>query len=99
VVAALFAPQKATGMDSDLPRGLLHDASIRASTSVEQGNLPETGALATVGQRLGATAYQVALAWVIRRPEVIAIPKAATLAHMRENRAAAELALTDENLA
>lgn len=83
---------------------LLPDLAKRSMTAmayspVEQGNLPETGALATVGQRLGATAYQVALAWVMRRPEVIAIPKAATLAHVRENRAAAELVLTDDDLA
>jgi diketogulonate reductase-like aldo/keto reductase len=82
---------------------LLPDLAKRGMTAmayspVEQGNLPETGALATVGQRHGVTAYQVALAWVMRRPEVIAIPKAATLAHVRENRAAADLVLTDDDL-
>ncbi len=83
---------------------LLPDLASRGMTAmayspVEQGNLPETGALAAVGQRHGVTAYQVALAWVMRRPEVIAIPKAATLAHVRENRAAAELVLADDDLA
>lgn len=83
---------------------LLADLANRGMTAmayspVEQGNLPKTGALAMVGQRHGVTAYQVALAWVMRRPEVIAIPKAATLAHTRENRAAAELVLTHDDLA
>ena len=83
---------------------LLPDLARRGMTAmayspVEQGNLPKTGALAKVGARHGATAYQVALAWALRRPEVIAIPKAATRAHVRENHAAADLALTDDDLA
>jgi aryl-alcohol dehydrogenase-like predicted oxidoreductase len=43
-----------------------------------------------------ATAAQVALAWLVRRPNVVAIPGAHTLAQLEENVAAAELMLTDE---
>ncbi|WP_293868530.1 aldo/keto reductase [uncultured Alsobacter sp.] len=83
---------------------LLPDLARRGMTAmayspVEQGRLPRTGALAEVGRRHGVSAYQVALAWALRRPEVIAIPKAATLAHVRDNRAAADLILSDEDLA
>lgn len=45
-----------------------------------------------------ATPAQIALAWVLRRPNVIAIPKAATLQHQRQNRAAVEINLTHEDL-
>jgi diketogulonate reductase-like aldo/keto reductase len=41
----------------------------------------------------------VALAWVLREPGVMAIPKAGTVAHVRENRAALDLRLTAEDLA
>ena len=45
------------------------------------------------------SAFQVALAWVLQQPEVFAIPKAADVAHVRENRAALDLALSAEELA
>ena len=71
---------------------------VMAYSPVEQGNLPSTGALQTVAERHGVTAYQVALAWVTRSPNVIAIPKASDIVHVRENHAAAELQLTPEDL-
>lgn len=70
-----------------------------AYSPVEQGRLAGHPALAGVAARHGATALQVALAWVLRRPNVIAIPKAGTVAHVEENRAAADLVLTAEDLA
>ena len=73
--------------------------SAMAYSPVEQGRLPKSGALSTVAQRHGVTAAQVALAFVMRRSEVIAIPKAATLAHVRENRAAADFVLAADDLA
>lgn len=73
--------------------------SAMAYSPVEQGRLPKSGALAAVAKRHGVTAAQVALAFVLRRPEVIAIPKAATLAHVRDNRAAVDLALDADDLA
>jgi diketogulonate reductase-like aldo/keto reductase len=82
-----------------LPALARRGMTAMAYSPVEQGNLPEGGALAEVAQRHGVTPYAVALAWVMRRPEAIAIPKAGTLAHVRENRAAADLVLTAEDLA
>jgi aryl-alcohol dehydrogenase-like predicted oxidoreductase len=52
-----------------------------------------------VASRLGATPAQVALAWVLRQEGVIAIPKAGTAAHLRENSAALDVELTSEDLA
>lgn len=52
--------------------------------------------LSAVARELGATAMQVALAWLLRRaPNVLLIPGTASLAHLRENLAAAELDLPE----
>lgn len=61
------------------------------------GRLLRHKALAEVAARHGATPAQVALAWTLRRPGVIAIPKAAEPAHVRENAAARALRLTEED--
>jgi diketogulonate reductase-like aldo/keto reductase len=55
-------------------------------------------ALRSVAQRHGATPAQVALAWGMRHPHVISIPKSADPSHVRENAAAAGLVLTDSDL-
>ena len=47
----------------------------------------------------GATARQVALAFLTRRPSVFAIPKAAGTAHVEDNAGALHLALTEDDLA
>ncbi len=72
--------------------------ALMAYSPIDQAALARHRALGAVGRRLGATAAQVALAWVLHHAGVIAIPKAATSAHLRENRAAASLALDAEAL-
>ena len=72
---------------------------VMAYSPVEQGRLPAGGALQAVADRHGVTAYQVALAWVVREGPVLAIPKAADVAHVRQNRAAADIELTAQDLA
>jgi diketogulonate reductase-like aldo/keto reductase len=54
--------------------------------------------LKSVASRHGATPAQVALAWLLRQGGVVVIPKASHAAHVRENRAALDLTLTDEDL-
>ncbi len=65
------------------------------------GDLSRGGAvLETVARRLGATAHQVALAWVLRRsPVMLPIPGTSRVAHLEENAAAGALALSDADLA
>lgn len=46
-----------------------------------------------------ATTAQIALAWVLRRENILAIPKASSPAHLKENAASLEIDLTDEDLA
>jgi len=71
---------------------------VMAYSPVEQGRLLGNKALKEVARHLGATTAQVALAWVLRQDGVVAIPKAGTVAHVRENRKALELSLDAEAL-
>ena len=56
-------------------------------------------ALTAVAARHNVSAAQIALAWGLRHPHVISIPKASNPAHVRENAAAAGIVLTAEDLA
>jgi aryl-alcohol dehydrogenase-like predicted oxidoreductase len=57
----------------------------------------QSSTLSEVAARLGATPMQVALAWLLRRaPNILPIPGTASLAHLRENLAAAACALPDD---
>ena len=72
---------------------------IIAYSPVEEGLLAHPHPVLTrVAERHDATPAQIALAWVIREDGVIAIPKAADLKHVRENRAAADIKLTKKDL-
>jgi aryl-alcohol dehydrogenase-like predicted oxidoreductase len=56
--------------------------------------------LSTVAERLGATPMQVALAWLLHRsPNILLIPGTSSVAHLRENLAAAAMTLSPEVLA
>jgi aryl-alcohol dehydrogenase-like predicted oxidoreductase len=59
----------------------------------------QSSTLSDVAARLGATSMQVALAWPLRRaPNILLIPGTSSVAHLRENLAAAELDLPDQVL-
>jgi diketogulonate reductase-like aldo/keto reductase len=88
------------GIEFDLlPWSHAHGIPVMAYSPVEQGRILGHKALNEVAHRLGATPAQVALAWVLRQKDVVAIPKAATLAHVRENRKALDLKLDAQALA
>ena len=57
----------------------------------------QSSILSDVSQRVGGTPMQVALAWLLRRaPNILLIPGTSSVAHLRENLAAAELELPDD---
>ena len=91
----------ARGIEFDLlPWCATRAVPAMAYSPVGQGGaLLRAPALAAVARRLGATPAQVAIAWALRQPGLIAIPKAADPAHVRENAAAASLRLAPEDLA
>ena len=72
---------------------------VMAYSPIAQGRLPGSAALQAAASRHDATPFQVALAWVLRQPGVIAIPKAGDEAHVADNRRAADLSLTATDLA
>ena len=62
-------------------------------------SLLQSSVIDAVAANLQATPMQIALAWLLHRaPNVILIPGTSSLAHLRENVAAAELKLPDEVL-
>jgi aryl-alcohol dehydrogenase-like predicted oxidoreductase len=93
---------------SPLAQGLLSgkylDASPRnfrrlnpAFSSSSRARLqPLFALLAEVASQHGATAAQVALAWLIRKPNVVVIPGASSVRQMEENAAAADIDLSDQ---
>ena len=62
------------------------------------GQLLRNTTLKKIAQSHDATPAQIALAWVLRQPEVIAIPKASNEAHARDNAGSLEIKLTKEYL-
>jgi len=60
---------------------------------------PLIAALREIGARHRATPAQVSLAWLIRKPNVVAIPGASNLAQLEENTAAGDIELSDEEAA
>ena len=57
---------------------------------------PLVAVLREVAQSHGGTPAQVALAWLIRRPNVVVIPGASSVAQVEANAAAADIELTDD---
>ncbi|WP_198082832.1 aldo/keto reductase [Variovorax sp. E3] len=66
---------------------------LMAYSPIDQGALAGDDALGELAGKLGVSAAQLALAAVIARPGVAAIPKAVRSAHLKENLAAAQLEL------
>ena len=82
-----------------LPWQRARSMPLMAYSPIDQGDLACAKALHELAARRGATAAQLALAWLIAQPGVLVIPKAMREAHLRENLAAAELELSDAELA
>ncbi|WP_115789722.1 aldo/keto reductase [Arthrobacter silvisoli] len=78
-----------------------HDTGmpVMAYSPIEQGRLAGHPVLESIAARHGANTVQIALAWVLRVDHVIAIPKAGSSAHVRENRTALDIVLSPEDLA
>jgi diketogulonate reductase-like aldo/keto reductase len=92
---------EARGIEFDLlPFAARRPMPLMAYSPVGQGGaLLGHPSLKRIAGRHGISPAQVALAWVMRQPEVIAIPKAASAAHLRENAEVWKVVLTPEDLA
>ncbi|WP_194711816.1 aldo/keto reductase [Noviherbaspirillum soli] len=88
------------GIEFDLlPQCGASGVPLMAYSPIEQGRLLRDPTLAAIASRHQATPAAVALAWVLRQPGMIAIPKASSEAHVQENHAALDIVLNDEDLA
>lgn len=88
------------GIEFDLlPDARVQALNVMAYTPIEQGRILGNSALAQVAERHDATPAQVALAWTIRHEGVVAIPRASSPDHVRENAAALRIELTAGDLA
>lgn len=76
-----------------------HDVPIMAYSPLEQGRLARNQALGAVARRHGVTPLQIALAWTLRGDGVLSIPKAGVIEHVRQNRAAADIDLSPDDIA
>ncbi len=72
---------------------------LMAYCPLDQGERARDPRLRPLAERRGATPAQIALAWVLAQPGVIAIPKAASPEHLQRNVAAADLVLGADDLA
>lgn len=87
------------GVEYDLlPWCRARGISVMAYSPLEQGRLLRNKTLKAVGERLHATPAQVALAWLLRQPGVIAIPKAGHVERVRENHGALDITLSQVDL-
>jgi diketogulonate reductase-like aldo/keto reductase len=82
-----------------LPWQREHGVVTMAYSPIDQGALAGDSTFATIGRRHGVSATTAALAWVLRQPDVIAVPKAVKELHLRENYNAVKLKLTADDLA
>ena len=75
-----------------------HSVPVMAYSPIDQGALAANQKLTAMARQRGVTPAQLALAWAISRPNVMAIPKAVREKHLRENFDAGELTLSDSEL-
>lgn len=80
-----------------------HGIAVVAYSPFGSGDFPRPGSpggrvLAEIAEDHGATPHQIALAFLLRRPSLFAIPKASRSAHAEENAAAAEIRLREEEI-
>lgn len=93
------------GIEWDLlPWCRQHSIPIMAYSPIEQASRGRGGLLAQpqlqeIANQHQATPAQIALAWLLNQKNIIAIPKASKIEHVKENRAALDLKLTDEDFA
>ena len=88
------------GIEADLiPWCRARAIPVMAYSPVEQGRILRDRTLVRVAARHGAAPAQVALAWLLRHEDMMVIPKATNAVHVRENRAALDLALSPADLA
>ena len=77
-----------------------HQVPVMAYSPLDQGgSLLRDGTLQVIADRLDASPAQIALAWLLSRPDTIVIPKSSRPQRIRENLAALDITLSSQDLA
>lgn len=88
------------GVEYDLiPWAQNNEMPIIAYSPIGEGKLAKHPALLHIAAKHNATPVQIALAWTIRLPWVMAIPKASSVSHVEENYRSLEIELDSEDIA
>jgi diketogulonate reductase-like aldo/keto reductase len=88
------------GVEFDLlPWQQARSMPLMAYSPLDQGGISAKAALQDMARRHGASLSQLALARLLTQTNVMVIPKAVQEQHLRENFAAADLVLTESDLA
>ena len=88
------------GVEFDLlPWCAARGVAVMAYSPLDEGRLVRDMQLAAIARGIDATPAQVAIAWLLARPGVVAIPKAAQAQHVRAMAAARDLRLDAGTLA
>jgi diketogulonate reductase-like aldo/keto reductase len=82
-----------------LPQARAKALNIMAYSPIERGRIVGDATLQRIAARHDVTPAQIALAWTIRQDGVVAIPKASTETHVRDNARAVDLVLSPQDLA
>ena len=75
-----------------------HNIPVMAYAPIEQGRIMKNHDLLDLAGKLNVAPSVLALAWVIRNPLMIAIPKTSSIKHLRENTKALDLTLDQDVL-
>lgn len=87
------------GIEWDLlPWSRQHNIPTMAYSPIEQKAILNNSVLKAVASRHNATPAQIALAWLLQQQGIIPIPKASNPEHVKENSAALDIQLTQEDL-
>ncbi|GER91257.1 oxidoreductase [Dictyobacter vulcani] len=87
------------GIEYDLqPWCRQHGIPIMAYSPIEQGRLLKHPQLQEIASRHHATPAQIALSWLLRQDNLNVIPKTSSQKHVRENRAALDIQLNEQDL-
>ncbi len=75
-----------------------NDVALMAYSPLDQGSILQDAVLEQIADRHGVTTATVAVAWTLRFPNIVSIPKATAPEHVHACAAARDVQLTDEDL-
>lgn len=88
------------GIEFDLlPWHEQHHIPLMAYAPIEQGRLLKNQALIQLANKHNVQPAQIALAWVLQHSNIIAIPKASSIQHVKDNANALSIELTNDDMA